>query len=401
MRTTDFQNSTAAASLNTNQGFVSLSHNPESEICPLRRLIRQWLISCRADGLAAKTIDDYREKIFKFVWWWSDGTTYAKEAGAHPKNVTKREIKEFLAYLREPRIRRWGEPVRKGKEQLSPASIAAYGRTLKVFFNWLVREEEIDLSPVESVKFTPTNKERSRIIKTVSDDNLLKLFAYLTRPDELAHYEGVRNLAIVALLLDSGMRRGELLSIRLQDVDLEHYRIKISGKTGERYAHFSKSCVPALREYLKLREQQQALYHELRQNKHAVTKQVSVRKFQARFSGARPNNLVTLAPAETDNLWLAADGRPLEPYGFNTLIRRIRERAGLSQFHAHQLRHTFATKLAASNIDIFSLKELMGHQSIKTTEIYVQQNDELLAEAYRQRSPLANLGLGTKVKRGK
>lgn len=96
-------------------------------------------------------------------------------------------------------------------------------------------------------------------------------------------------------------------------------------------------------------------------------------------------------------IWLNADGDELTYLGFGSVIRDIKVKSGVN-FHAHRLRHTFAS-IMAGQVGVFDLKELMGHSSITTTQIYVQQNVERLAEIHRLNSPLNVLPLGQKLKR--
>jgi site-specific recombinase XerD len=169
---------------------TSLAIVPKSaqESCPFRELIVEWLGCCRSDGLSVRTIADYQDKVFKFWWWWDKH--YAAELGMHPKNVTTREARAFAAYLREPVAFRWGitKPTNnkfKQSQNLSAASIAGYGRAIKVFFNWLERENYIERSPFnKSVKFSNRNKQ-DRVIKSVAVEDINQIFATLTEPENL------------------------------------------------------------------------------------------------------------------------------------------------------------------------------------------------------------------------
>jgi len=329
---------------------------PDIEVCPFRSLINTWLEACRRfDDLSPKTIQDYHDKVYKFWWWWSEYSHYAQQLGAHPKNVGTPEARQFAAYLRESVAFRWGitdNKNNKRRDELSPASVAAYGRAVKVFFNWLEREAYIEKTPFnKSVKFTSPRK-MARVIKTIESEALTKIFDTLTRPEKLQTFIGRRNLAIVALLLDSGIRRGELLSLRLCDLDLEKNRCIVRGKTGERTALFGELCRNALVNYLQ--------------------------------------SLQSYALPLESPLWLCEDGQALSYAGFGIMLRRL-EKASEVDFHAHSLRHTFATMMAAKKINVYDLKELLGHHSINTTQIYIQQDVEHLAEEHRSRSPLSSL----------
>jgi integrase/recombinase XerD len=342
-----------AAAKKTSSNLAVIPKDTGVENCPFRSLINEWLDACRADGRSAKTIQDYREKVFKFWWWWSEHSHYALTLGSHPKNVTTKEARAFAAYLREPLSFRWGERVPRERQELSAASIASYGRTVKVFFNWLEQEGHIEQTPFNrSVKFTNRHKQ-DRIIKNIEAEDLARIFAVLTTPERLNSYDGCRDLAMISFLLDSGIRRGELLSIRLCDIDLDKGRCAIRGKTGKRWALFSPTCLNPFTEYLgKYRNDQEQ----------------------------HPNSF----------LWLTEDGEPLSYDGFGSVIRRIEKKSGVD-FHAHKLRHTFATMMGGQGVNVFDLKEMLGHASITTTQIYVQQDVTRLAEVHRTRSPLSTL----------
>ncbi len=326
--------------------FFSSLHIPSP--CPFKKLIDNWLDNGRIDDLSRQTLYDYSDKLSRFWWWWNIHTKYAETIGLHPQHVTDKHLKLFAAYLREPLETRWGVPVVTGREQMSPATVASYGRTIKAFFNWLEREQHIPKSPFnKSVKFSTHKKDK--VIKSVSADNLTKIFAVLTSPESLRTYAGTRDLAIVSLLLDSGMRRGELLSLEISDLDIRNLRCTIRGKTGQRYAYFSEKCKGVLLDYL---------------------------KFRLEVDGEGP-------------LWLTVDGEGLAENSFGSIIHRLEIKTGVD-FHAHQLRHTFALMMS-SKVSVFELMDMMGHSNISTTMIYVKNSPERIGEAHRGNSPLNTL----------
>ncbi|MEI6046982.1 MAG: site-specific integrase, partial [Chloroflexota bacterium] len=89
-------------------------------------------------------------------------------------------------------------------------------------------------------------------------------------------------------------------------------------------------------------------------------------------------------------LWLTENGDPLSYGGFGMVIRRLEKASGID-FHPHKLRHTYATIMARAGVNVYDLKELMGHSSISTTMIYIQQDVERLGEVGKQNSPLDRL----------
>jgi site-specific recombinase XerD len=358
---TDYSNfSPAGAALSV----VKKSPKSVEETDPFRQLIEEWLDVVRSKGRSEKTISDYSEKSYKFWWWWTYHTRYAETLGAHPRHVTRKQAREFVVYLRSPQAFRWGitdNSNNKHRHELSPESVASYGRTIKTFFNWLVDDDYIELSPFskKSVNFNPG--KRDAVINRLDENQLELIFSYLLQSERLKTFCGKRDLAIFALLLDSGIRRGELIGIEETDLELTHDRLYVKGKTTRRrYAFFRKECNLALQAYCETRA--------ARQPQH---------------------------PA----LWLTDMGEPLTYAGFAGIIRRTEKGSGVT-FHAHQLRHTFASILAQLGIDPFALKDLLGHRSIVTTQIYVTLNPDRLAQAHKTRSPLATVeGAAGKMRR--
>jgi len=212
--------------------------------CPLEGLITEWIDFLRPDCTKA-TIRTNLDKAGKFRWWW---LTYHAGDGAHPENVTVTHAREFAAYLKSETTDRWGiksDAKRPSKPILAPDSITSYGRAVKAFFNWLEAENKIESSPFnhKSVQFRRKH-DVNRILKTVEITDLAKIFQHLASDTS---FPGLRNLALIALLLDSGIRRGELINLKVRELELTHSRCKVTGKTGTRYAHFSALCKNALR----------------------------------------------------------------------------------------------------------------------------------------------------------
>ncbi len=121
--------------------------------------------------------------------------------------------------------------------------------------------------------------------------------------------------------------------------------------------------------------------------------------FQAEVDQASPGIIAGVGVIQFNGpLWLSADGDPLTYFGMESLIRRLKKISGVN-FHAHALRHTFATMMARGGINVFDLKEMLGHTSITTTQIYVRQNMDHLNEVHQPHSPLTGLDISDQIKR--
>ncbi len=341
-----------------NKGRLSLVPK-KSKSCPFSELVHEWIEYLRLDGCTPKTLQDHANKVDKFRWWWvdypsaPDGTSYADRLGAHPENVTTAHARAFASYLKTPTINRWGikSLTTPSTAELSAESVISYGRTVKAFFNWLAADgqEHIDRSPfTRAVKFG-SRHQKDRTIKVVEPAAQDKIFEVLTDPLRLDNFAGKRNLALIALLVDSGIRRGELINLRIEDIDIGKKRFVVTGKTGTRVAYFGDKCRNSLVNYMQ--------------------EPLIVRQ--------KPNM----------PLWWTVDGVPLTYNGVAGIIRKIEQAAGV-EFHAHMLRHSFATSMAQSGVEVYDLMRMMGHENLQTTMVYVNYNPEHLQELHRVRSPL-------------
>lgn len=134
---------------------------PKDDFAPL---ISEWLLACKANNLSHRTVTGYEQNVNKFLWWWREHTHYAEKLGSHPSAVTVRHIREYVIYLRTPSAFRWGEEVKNGKHELSRVSVISYARDLKVFFNWLEKEEYLERTPFNhSIKLEQKASEKPPI----------------------------------------------------------------------------------------------------------------------------------------------------------------------------------------------------------------------------------------------
>ncbi len=164
-------------------------------------------------------------------------------------------------------------------------------------------------------------------------------------------WEGVRNYALLLVMLDTGIRRGEARAATVHDVRLAQRALTVRGKTGERVVFYGPRTARALRAWLERRT--------------------------LRLPG--------------DALFCRRDGYPLRPEAFNAICRKLADKAKVKRFGCHVLRHTFATTFIAQGGDVFALQRLLGHASLSTTRIYVTLGAQELREAHAKASPVDRL----------
>lgn len=224
------------------------------------------------------------------------------------------------------------------KNKWSPATFISYKNTLNVFFEFCIKEKymetnyTLDLDTPKLKKTLPpklTKQEAMRLLEVVY--NYPYKYTYLR----------YRNHAIFAVFLFSGLRRKEVLNLRLVDVDIENLSIFVNQGKGskDRIIPMCYKLTSILSTYLDERR---------------------------RLGKTCPEFFTSL----NRNMGLTNTG-------MRRLIEKIRIASGL-QFSAHKLRHTFAVLMLEGGVDIFSLSKMMGHASIKTTTIYLAASAEHL-----------------------
>jgi site-specific recombinase XerD len=319
--------------------------------------IEDWIISLEATGLDPKTRHTYSYYVYCFAWWLL----------LHQKNVSPirefntKDCRAFLSYLRSPQSNRWGltEDIQKrhSPQTLTVSSIYIIVSVIKQFFQWMVNEHILDITPWASVKIG-IKRNNDKPIKSLSEKEIEKLFSVLTDKKRMATYEGARDLAMFLLLHDTGLRRFELLALRLCDVDPDNKTVQVvRGKGGKsRIVPFGTVTAHALTEYLS--------NHRLDQENDRASA-----------------------------FWLTRDGYALSYGGFGSIMNGLKKATGLGdKLHAHALRHTFASDLVQTmNIDYVS--KLLGHASLAMTEHYLHATPETLRRAYQGNAPTSRLKL--------
>jgi len=145
-------------------------------------------------------------------------------------------------------------------------------------------------------------------------------------------FDGIRNKAIILVLIDCGLRLGELLNIQMIDINPEQQLLKVDGKTGERVVRYGDTTRKALLTYFKLR---------------------------SKYNG------------HNDSLWITKKGFTLKDSSVETLFIKLRKRTGI-HIHPHLLRHTFATMWLKNGGDSLMLQRLLGHTTLMMTNRYCQ-----------------------------
>lgn len=227
---------------------------------------------------------------------------------------------------------------------INNTTVQKYYRALSALFNWSVCEGILETSSLSRIKVPRAEK---KVVKALDSKGVNQLI--LSLPDT---FDGIRNKAIVLILVDCGLRLGELLNIKMADINMEQQLMRVDGKTGERVVRYGKTTWKALKKYLKLR---------------------------AKVNG------------HNDSLWLTKKGITLKDSSVETLFIKLRNRTGI-HVHPHLLRHTFATMWLKNGGESLMLQRLLGHTTLMMTNKYCQAVGCYDAvEAHKKFSPVDGL----------
>lgn len=262
---------------------------------------------------------------------------------------TKGLLEDFLGHVSRPVLRDF--VVFLKRKNLKENSIAHRVFVLRSFFKFLLRQGKTgkDLSSILS---TPKRKKSLPSFLTISQaENLLKA----PSRDKLL---GLRDLAILELFYSAGVRLSELSDLKFSDIDFRNELIRVMGKgKKERIVPVGTEALGALTSYLE---------------QHKLTLKDSAEESQSQ------------------TVFYNRFGRKLSGRGIGRIVKKYTSLVSEEKRTSpHMLRHTFATHLLDQGADLLTVKELLGHESLSTTQIYTHVTTEKLKKVYKKAHPRA------------
>ncbi|WP_127846626.1 tyrosine-type recombinase/integrase [Psychroflexus aestuariivivens] len=292
--------------------------------------------------------------IFKFVEYLS-----------HEKNYSKLTLKAYesdliqfqnfldiefdnsnLEIANYSMIRQW--IVELVNRDLENKSINRKISSLKTYYKFLLKVKVIESNPLAKHQVLKTPKRQQNAFSTKEVNQLNEIYT-----DET--FEGLRDHVIIELLYMTGMRRQELIDLKLDDLDLAENQVRIHGKRNK-----------------------QRLVPLLKSARNLLTKYISERS--------------QVADKSCENLILTNKGKPAYPNLIHRVIQNYFSKISTKKKQSpHLLRHTFANHLLEKGADITAIKELLGHSSLASTQVYTQNSLKELTKAHSSAHPRSKI----------
>lgn len=274
--------------------------------------------------------------LYKFIAMRLEGSSSRIEL----KYIDEETIKDFLASFIT------------ADKKYSKKTISRKISTLKSFYKYLNRRELFIENPARNIIFPKSGKNLPYVVDEISISRLLDS-DYFT--DD---FEGKRDKAIIELLYSSGIRLSELINLKLENTDFNKNTIIVTGKgRKQRVVPIGVHAAGAILEYLSVRD--------------------------AYFSKMKKM-------FDTSVVFNAKNGKKM----YSALMNRITEKyiskvTEIKKKSPHVLRHTFATHLLNKGADIRAVKDLLGHESLSTTQVYTHVSIDRLKQVYQKAHPKA------------
>jgi integrase/recombinase XerD len=278
-------------------------------------------------GLSANTIQNYRLDVEKLMSWLDEN-----QINETPINITEERLQEFIYFV---------------AKTVNPRSQSRIISGLKSFFNYLIFEDYRKTNPLELIEAPKVGR---KLPDTLSQEEINLLIATV----DLSSPQGERNRAILETLYSCGLRVSELTDLKISSLYFDEGFIQVSGKGNkQRFVPIAPQTQKYIEIYLK-----EVRVHE------------------------------SIKPEATDTLFLNRRGGKLTRAMIFTIIKQLAEKAGIKKtISPHTFRHSFATHLLENGADLRAIQQMLGHESITTTEIYMHLDRSHLAEVIHKFHP--------------
>lgn len=277
-------------------------------------------------GLSINSIDAYLNDVSKFQVYCEDNNLVLNQ-------IARKDIQDFLQWLQEFNI--------------SPFTQSRLISGLKTFFSFLIIEHELDNNPTELLQAPRLSRKLPSVLSIYEIDQLIAAI-------DLSSTEGERNKTIIEVLYGCGLRVSELVNLKISNLFLDVEFIKVEGKgSKERLIPIGQQAIKHLRLYL---------------------------------DSVRPH--IKIKDGNEDIVFLNRRGSALSRVMIFLIIKELAQKIGLQKtISPHTFRHSFASHLVEGGADLRAVQDMLGHESITTTEIYTHIDRDYLHSIITQYHP--------------
>lgn len=278
-------------------------------------------------GLSANSIQNYKLDVLKFVQYLD-----VNAISLSPTQIKETHIQEFIYAV---------------SKDLNARSQSRLISGLRSFFNFLIFEDYIVYNPLDQLE---SPKIGRKLPDTLAISEIDKIIAAV----DLSKNEGERNRAILETLYGCGLRVSELIYLKISDLFFEEGFIKVTGKGDkQRFVPISPYTI----KFITIYKEEVRIHQNIR-------------------------------PTATDTLFLNRRGNQLTRAMIFTIVKQLAKKVGITKkVSPHTFRHSFATHLLENGADLRAIQQMLGHESITTTEIYVHVDRSHLRKVMEEFHP--------------
>ncbi|MBE0430053.1 MAG: tyrosine-type recombinase/integrase [Thermoleophilia bacterium] len=286
--------------------------------------VERYLLERQVEGLSPASLKLYRFVLSRFCGFLGED--------APVETLDHDQVRSFFFHIYD--------------HGYKPASLAGFNVVVRIFCKWLAAEGVLEQDPAARIA---KPRKPKRVPYCLSEEQVDSLIQACSK-----NFTGMRTRAILLTFLGTGIRAKELVSLTLDDINLGARTMTVMGKgSKERSVPIGLPLADVLAHWLGKRE---------------------------KFVYGLP----------IDSLFVTKRRRPPTVHGIYSLITRLGKRAGIrgARCSPHTLRHTFATDFVRGGGDVYTLKEILGHESLNTTQIYIHIADQRVREMFDRADPL-------------
>lgn len=278
-------------------------------------------------GLSENSIINYSLDVKKLMRWLEKN-----EIKTSPISISEETLQQFIYDT---------------AKTINPRSQSRLISGLKGFFTYLIFEDYRNTNPLELIEAPKLGRKLPDTLAIEEIDSLISAI-------DLSSKQGERNRAIIETLYGCGLRVSELTSLKISDLYFDEGFIKVTGK-GDKQRLVPIS--PITEKYITIYQKQVRVHHKI-------------------------------DPKDADTLFLNQHGRQLTRAMIFTIVKRLAEKAGIKKtISPHTFRHSYATHLLENGADLRAIQQMLGHESITTTEIYTHIDRKHLTEVINKFHP--------------